>query len=45
MDLGVLLSDVTSFATTTLTGFGPIIAAFIGLGMALVAIRRFVRSR
>jgi len=43
MDLGVALLDITNFATTTLTGFGPIIAAFIGLGMALVIIRRFVK--
>lgn len=45
MDLGVLLTDVTSFADTTLTGFGPIIAAFIGLGMAFAAMSKFVRRR
>ena len=44
MDLGVVLSDVTNFATTTLTGFGVIIAAAIGLGLALRAIKAFVRS-
>lgn len=43
MDLGVILVDVTSFATATLTGFGPIIAGAIGLGLALRAIRAFVR--
>lgn len=43
MDLGVVLSDVTAFATTTLTGFGGIIAAFIGLGMAVSVISRFIR--
>ena len=43
MDLGVVLSDVTSFAGTTLSGFGTIIAASLGLGMAFYAIRRFVK--
>jgi len=43
IDMGVNLTDTTGFATTTLTGFGPIVAAFIGLGMALVIVRKFVR--
>ncbi len=43
MDLGVLLTDVTSFATTTLSGFGVIIASFIGLGMVFTVIGRFIR--
>ena len=43
MDLGVVLSDVTAFAITTLAGFGPIMAAFVGLGLAFAAIRRLVR--
>ena len=43
MDLGVIITDVTAFASTTLTGFGPVIAGAIGLGLALHAIRAFVR--
>ena len=43
MDLGVVLSDVTAFAGTTLTGFGGIIAAMIGFGLAMSVIRRFIR--
>ena len=42
-NLGVNLADVTSFADTTLIGFGVILAAAIGLGLALRAIKAFVR--
>lgn len=43
MDLGVVLTDVTAFAGTTLTGFGTIISASLGLAMAFYAIRKFVK--
>lgn len=45
MDLGVLLSDVSSYATTTLTGFGVIIASGIGLAWAIGAVKKLIRTR
>jgi hypothetical protein len=45
MDLGVLLTDVTSFAESTLTGFGAIIAAFLAVGLVAKAISRIGKVR
>lgn len=45
MDLGVVLTDLTSFASTTLSGFGPIIAAFLAIGLVAKAVGRIGKVR
>ena len=45
MNLGVILTDVTAGATTTLASFGAIFSLSIGLAFAVSVIKKFVRTR
>lgn len=45
MDLGVAVVDVITYATTTLTDFGAVIAAVLGIALAVGTIKKFVRTR
>jgi hypothetical protein len=42
MDLGIVLTDVMSNASTTLVGFGVIIAAVIGIKLAVSVAKKFL---
>lgn len=45
MSLGVVATDVVSYANTTLTSFGVIFALSIGVAIAVGIIKKFVRTR
>jgi len=44
MSTGVAVADVITYATTTFSGFDAIIAASLGIALAVGLIRKFVRT-
>ena len=45
MSLGVLATDVVTYAESTLTGFAAIFALSIGVAIAIGIMKKFVRTR